>query len=332
MADVLGIGLIACAFALILFGAFHVELFILNARGKKRKNLSREEKIYRAVINERLPVWVANLIIFAGAMIFGLSKVIHRAFFINTAGKGFASYGLNDLWNDFLLGLLGAVVALPIVWLVCYALASIIPDLHKAMVVREKASQRSASHSVRTADSSKSTSRYKAPSSAASMKAKAQRITKELRAEVYESENDWDTLFHFPALQDMSVPQTAKFYQLFRELSEAELMADDLHASHTAIRAFLDCAQKATQAWKYATSHAREVGLTYLDTQKAADAATAIRLLPVIDPDSGASENERQTAYARLERIARSLGFQPAVTATMLDGAAMRSMITDGNE
>lgn len=356
MSETLRIGLVIVAFAFILFGAFHLELFILDIRAKRllrkrpkrSKYLSRQEKIDHAIMGEHLPWWASNLIVFAGSVLLGVSQVLSSAFSADTPEwsaqpwraqpYGVRDYELSSFLGDFLPSV---VLALPAVWVACYVISEFIPNIRAAMIKRDKKAKRRAAassaadpgvirHTERLAQSAKH-SRYKTPGSTEAIKAKAERITKKLRAEVYASESDWDLLFNFPALQDMRVAQTAEFYQLFRKLSEAELMADESRASHASVKEFLQCAQDATKAWKRAASHAREIGLTYLDVQKAQDAAMAIRLLPMIDPDSRASENERQIAYSRLERIARSLGFRPAVREMMLEGAAMRSMITDGN-
>lgn len=163
--------------------------------------------------------------------------------------------------------------------------------------------------------------------SVARMVANGRQQMQEIHQNILAAETDWDMLFHFPALQDTRVPETGHFYERYRKLQDAELALDGKNTTAMQARNFQRAAHFASRAWRKADHNARLLGLSYLSTDKAKDAATALRLLPIVKENSGASPAEQRAAFIRLERIARKLGFKAATINNLIDSAEQRGLL-----
>lgn len=133
-----------------------------------------------------------------------------------------------------------------------------------------------------------------------------------IRAKLYEAETDWDMLFNFPAITDISVPTTAKLHVALRNLDSVgsdiplslrnnpEKTDKILEYAYPKSVLALEC------AWQAAFAHARLVGQSVLPA-KERETVREIQQLLKTALDSGASENERDMFYRRAQKLIKTL-------------------------
>ncbi|MCI6574864.1 MAG: hypothetical protein PT944_02860 [Actinomycetaceae bacterium] len=168
---------------------------------------------------------------------------------------------------------------------------------------------------------------FSTPESVARMVENGRQQMSQLQQKILAAETDWDMLFHFPALQDVRVPETGRFYELYRKLRDTESALNGENTTAIQARNFQRAARYAARAWTKADHNSRILGLSYLSTDKAKDAATALRLLPIVKEDSGASPAEQRAAFIQLERTARKLGFKALTINNLIDSAEQRGLL-----
>lgn len=137
-----------------------------------------------------------------------------------------------------------------------------------------------------------------------------------LRRKVADAETDWDTLFDLPALSDVSFRQTRALHRAMREAENAvapmpagfdEQSPMDRIPYVKKVHAFQD-------AWESALINARKVGTSKLPAEELRT-IKRIRGLLRLAEGNGATENERQTAYAQIRRLLEDLRVVLAVEA-----------------
>lgn len=129
-----------------------------------------------------------------------------------------------------------------------------------------------------------------------------------IKAKVYEAETDWDMLFNFPALADVSIPATAKLYKVLRDLDmiDQELPIDVTAETDLTTLAYPKTLLRLEAAWDAAFTHARRVGDSIIpaeEREKVQKIQTYLRTAM----DNGSSENERQMAYDRAHKLIKQL-------------------------
>lgn len=129
-----------------------------------------------------------------------------------------------------------------------------------------------------------------------------------LKAKFLDAEMNWDVLFSLPALTDPTVPQTTAMLRAMQAANDADnvmptsLLIDDNLSKYPypkAVGAF-------AVAWRAAEHHARAVGQSLIPAEER-KTIQQIRDLLAVAQDSGASANERQMAYRRIQTLMKSL-------------------------
>lgn len=122
----------------------------------------------------------------------------------------------------------------------------------------------------------------------------------ELKGLYLKAETDWDMLFSMPALQDVSIPETAAMIQTMNAADNArcprprDLTEDqDIHKL-----SYPRAVQDFSNAWQAAMDKARSVGQKMLPREER-KLLREIRQLLTLAENAGASDSERQLAYQR---------------------------------
>lgn len=158
-----------------------------------------------------------------------------------------------------------------------------------------------------------------------------------VRAKLYEAETDWDMLFSFPAITDVSVPATAKLHAAMRQLDVVSseipqsLKEDPDKAQDLTTYAYPKAVLALEGAWQAAFAHARLVGQSVLPAEER-ETVREIQQLLKTAMDSGASEHERDMFYRRAQKLIKTLRHVsvPDRAFSVLEGRT-RLMITAGD-
>lgn len=133
-----------------------------------------------------------------------------------------------------------------------------------------------------------------------------------VRAKLYEAETDWDMLFSFPAITDISVPATAKLHAALRNLDSVgsdiplSLKNDPEKTDKILEYAYPKSVLALESAWQAAFAHARLVGQSVLPAEER-ETVREIQQLLKTALDSGASEHERDMFYRRAQKLIKTL-------------------------
>ena len=133
-----------------------------------------------------------------------------------------------------------------------------------------------------------------------------------VRAKLYEAETDWDMLFSFPAITDISVPATAKLHAALRSLDSVgsdiplSLKNDPEKTDKILEYAYPKSVLALESAWQAAFAHARLVGQSVLPAEER-ETVREIQQLLKTALDSGASEHERDMFYRRAQKLIKTL-------------------------
>lgn len=157
-----------------------------------------------------------------------------------------------------------------------------------------------------------------------------------VRAKLYEAETDWDMLFSFPAITDVSVPATAKLHASLRNLDSigsdipSSLKKDPEKTDKILEYAYPKAVLALEGAWQAAFAHARLVGQSVLPAEER-ETVREIQQLLKTALDSGASEHERDMFYRRAQKLIKTLRHVsvPDRAFSVLEGRT-RLMITAG--
>ena len=126
----------------------------------------------------------------------------------------------------------------------------------------------------------------------------------ELKRRVAEAETNWDTLFDLPALSDVSFRQTRALHRAMRDAENTvEPMPSDFNEYSPMDRIpYVKKVHAFHDAWEAALANARKVGISRLPADELRT-IKRIRLLLKMAEGSGASDNERRTAYAQIRTL-----------------------------
>lgn len=124
------------------------------------------------------------------------------------------------------------------------------------------------------------------------------------------AETDWDMLFSYPALSDVSVPQTAAFHRALKtaDLTAPEPPADINLSMDLADLPYPKAVTAAGEAWTLAYDFARKVGLTLIPADERKKIDQIMKLLEIARR-SGGSDHERNIAYERVAKLVKELHF-----------------------
>lgn len=151
-----------------------------------------------------------------------------------------------------------------------------------------------------------------------------------LEAKVLHAETDWDMLFSYPALTDVSVPTTAAMFRAMNAATAAEVSMPDvnLERATTAWHPYAQAVDDFALAWEAASLHAKKLGQAGIPKEERKKVAE-IRTLLAMAENSGSSDLERRHAYARAQRLMDELTSYhlPAKALAQVE-AASRQMLT----
>ena len=131
---------------------------------------------------------------------------------------------------------------------------------------------------------------------------------RELLKNYLDAETDWDMLFNYPALTDLSVPTTAAMVRAMQAAADAddhrpENLDEDTDLS---TMAYPKAVAAFGVAWDAALRHARKLGQSGIPAEERKQ-IRQIRDLLAIAEDTGATENERQMAYGQALSLIKKL-------------------------
>lgn len=133
-----------------------------------------------------------------------------------------------------------------------------------------------------------------------------------LKAKFLKSETDWDLLFKYPALQDVSVPQTAAMVRAMAaaENTDSTRPTGLSETSDISGLAYPRAVDAFSIAWRIATEHAQRVGQKNIPREERKKIKLVRTLLNIAD-DAGSSETERENAYRQIQRLLKEI---PSIT------------------
>lgn len=151
-----------------------------------------------------------------------------------------------------------------------------------------------------------------------------------LEAKVLHAETDWDMLFSYPALTDVSVPTTAAMFRAMNAATAAEVSmpSGNLDRASTAWHPYAQAVDDFALAWEAAYRHAKRLGQAGIPKAELKTVAE-IRTLLALAENSGSSDMERRHAYTRAQRLMGELtSFHLPEKALAQVEAASRQMLT----
>jgi len=132
----------------------------------------------------------------------------------------------------------------------------------------------------------------------------------DIRRKIYNAETDWDMLFSYPALTDVSVPATAALYRALRTVDDLDstrpASTDADEEKDLSTLAYPKAVQELEAAWKKAFQNARRIGMSTVPEDERRKVEEIRRLL-ALAMDSGSAEAERQVAYDRAQKLIKKL-------------------------
>lgn len=129
----------------------------------------------------------------------------------------------------------------------------------------------------------------------------------DLLRKITHAETDWDTLFSLPALQDVTVPETAALFLAQRKASESrtELPRVTPDAGFESLP-FPAAVSEFALAWNVAMRTAQRLGTKNIPADER-KIISEVRSLISITEDSASSPNEREIAYRRIASLVQKL-------------------------
>lgn len=129
----------------------------------------------------------------------------------------------------------------------------------------------------------------------------------DLLRKITHAETDWDTLFSLPALQDVTVPETAALFLAQRRASESrtELPRVTPDAAFESLP-FPAAVSEFALAWNVAMRTAQRLGTKNIPAEER-KIISEVRSLISITEDSASSPNEREIAYRRIASLVQKL-------------------------
>lgn len=130
----------------------------------------------------------------------------------------------------------------------------------------------------------------------------------DLRSRVMNAETDWDTLFRYPAMTDVSYPQTAAMYEAMSaaNLADDKRPADLTDDSDISELSYPKLVTKFETAYKRAENNARRIGQDGLPEEERRK-IEQIRDMLRLAEDPNAAGNERTMAYERIHKALKEL-------------------------
>ena len=131
---------------------------------------------------------------------------------------------------------------------------------------------------------------------------------RDLEKRFLEAETDWDMLFNYPALTDVTVPTTAAMVRAMQAAADADShRPEDL--DETTDLSMLPYPRAVTEfgmKWDAALRYAKKIGQSGIPKEERKQ-IEQIRALLALAENSGASESERRVAYERAHVLIKKL-------------------------
>lgn len=123
-----------------------------------------------------------------------------------------------------------------------------------------------------------------------------------------ESETDWDMLFSYPALQDVSVPETSALVHALMTADDCDPAQPDslTEVSDLSDYSYVRAVNKLATAWKRALENAQKIGQSGIPREER-KTIKQIRNLLNLAENSGATPSERELAYSRAQLLMKTL-------------------------
>lgn len=140
---------------------------------------------------------------------------------------------------------------------------------------------------------------------------------------MYRDETDWDMLFHLPAMQDVSVPETAALHTKAAETMKLResLPEDPMNDPHLVTVTYPKAVRELNEAHSAALEAASTIGQSKITAADRSAIAQIKQHLALIE-DRATSRNERNMAYARIRKLTERL------TSITIPPARMRQLET----
>lgn len=130
----------------------------------------------------------------------------------------------------------------------------------------------------------------------------------EIKRKIYNAETDWDMLFSYPALTDVTVGATADLYRAQRKVDDLDSTrpSDIDESSELSTLVYPRAVQELEAAWKKAFNTARRIGMDAIPEDERRKVESIRRLLAMAT-SPGSTDAERQTAYDRAQKLIKEL-------------------------
>lgn len=123
-----------------------------------------------------------------------------------------------------------------------------------------------------------------------------------------ESETDWDMLFSYPALQDVSVPETSAMIHAMLTANDSDPSQPDslTEVSDLSDYSYVRAVNNFDTAWQRALENATKIGQSGIPRQER-KTIKQIRTLLNLAENAGATPAERELAYSRAQLLIKTL-------------------------